>query len=147
MNERFIILLEKFFDKQISTEEKSELDQIIKDNENLRKEFEEQKKIKEVLNKMKMKNPGREVWDGYWFGIYNRIERGLAWIAISIGAVIIFGFASIRVVEALIQDSEMPAIVKVGIVVLFFGILVLLFSLIREKIFSSKNDKYKEIQR
>jgi hypothetical protein len=147
IDEKFIVLMEKYFSNEISNEEKGEFNQLLKSNNELRTEFEEQKRIKEVLNKMKLKNPSREVWDGYWMQIYNRIERGIAWVVISIGAIIFFGYASYEIVNAIIKDTEVPVIAKVGIALLVFGGLILLFSIIREKIFTSKRDKYKEIQR
>ncbi|GBD86426.1 hypothetical protein BMS3Abin03_00346 [bacterium BMS3Abin03] len=147
MNERFIVLIEKYFAKELSDKEKSELETLLNDNPKLKEEFEEQKRVKEVLTKMKLKNPSREVWDGYWMGVYNRIERGIAWILISIGAIIFFAYASIEAVNSFIKDTQTPPLVKIGIGILIFGILVLLFSLIREKFFITKRDKYKEVQR
>jgi|SRR3989304_7124987 len=147
MNERFIILVEKYFDNVLSAEEKNEFEHLLNSNPELKNEFEEQKKIKEVLNKMKLRNPSRDVWDSYWMGVYNKIERGLAWIAISIGALIFFGYASFEAVNAFINDTTTPPLVKVGIGILIFGVLILIFSLLREKIFTHKRDNYKEIQR
>ena len=147
MNERFIILLEKYFENELTDSESQEFETLINSNTKLKQEFEEQNRIKEVLRKMKLKNPSREVWDGYWLGIYNRVERGIAWIAISIGAIIFFGYASIVAVHSFINDTQTPPIVKVGISILVFGTLVLIFSLLREKFFTSKQDKYKEVQR
>ena len=147
IDQKFIALMEKYFSNEISGEEKKELDQLLKPSKELHSEFEEQKRIKEVLNKMKLKNPSREVWDSYWLGIYNRLERGLAWIVISVGAIIFFGYASFEIVNAFIKDTQAPMLAKIGISLLALGGLILLFSLIREKIFTSKRDKYKEIQR
>ncbi len=147
INEKFIVLTEKYFSDELSKEEKIELERMLKSDSQLQSEFDEQKNIKEVLNKMKLKNPSREVWDSYWMGVYNRIERGIAWVVISIGALIFFGYASYEIVNAFIKDTQAPVLAKIGISMLVFGGLILLFSLIREKIFSSKRDKYKEIQR
>ena len=74
MNERFIYLIEKYFDNELSIDEKTELNSLIQ-NEDLKNEFEEQKRVKEVLSKMKLKNPSVEVWDKYWVGVYNKLER------------------------------------------------------------------------
>ena len=147
MNEKFIILQEKYFDDELNAEEKVEFNNLLETSADLKKEFEEQKRIKEVLRKMKLKNPSREVWDSYWMGIYNRIERGIAWVVISIGALIFFGYASYEVVNAFINDTQAPPLAKLGISLLIFGTLILIFSIIREKIFTSKRDKYKEVQR
>ena len=147
MNERFIILIEKYFDNELSATEEKEFEKLLNSDPNLKTEFEGQKKIKEVLKKMTLKNPAKEVWDSYWLGVYNKFERRLAWIAISIGAIIFFGYAAIETVNAFIKDTHTPPIAKVGIGILIFGVLVLLFSLLREKFFTSKRDKYKEIER
>ena len=82
-----------------------------------------------------------------WENTYNRLERGLAWLAVFMGALFLIGFASVEFVNQLYADNTTPAIIKVGTVSLVFGLLVLLFSVIREKLFTYKNDKYKEIQR
>jgi len=146
MNERFIYLIEKYFDGELTSEEKSEFDSLLLD-ENLKNEFEEQKRVKEVLNKMKLKNPSAEIWDRYWLGVYNKVERGLAWIAISIGVLILIVYGSIGAVESFLADTQTPGIVKLGISALVIGGLILLFSVIREKLFIGTRDKYKEVQR
>lgn len=147
MNERFIYLTENYFDENLSPAELKEFEEMLAENETLASEFQEQKNIKEVMAKMKMKNPSAEVWDGYWMGIYNRVERGLAWVAVSIGALIFLGFMSYEIVNAFINDTETPGLVKFGIAAMTFGFLVLLFSVVREKYFTHKKDRYKEIQR
>ncbi len=147
MNERFIYLLEKYFENGLSAEEESEFNSLLNSSKILKGEFEEQKKVKEVLNKMQLKNPSKEFWDGYWMNIYNRFERGAAWIAITIGAIIFFGFAAYEAVKSFIIDTQTPGLLKFGIGIMIFGLLVLVFSIIREKFSVYKKDKYKEIQR
>ena len=147
MNERFIYLLENYFDKNLSEIEENEFLDLINNDPKLKHEFEEQKKVKEVLSKMMLKNPSREAWDGYWLGIYNRIERGIAWIVISIGAIIVLSFIAINVVEKLFETESIPVFYKAGIFLLMFGFVILFISLVREKFFKMKNDQYKEIQR
>jgi uncharacterized membrane protein len=147
MKERFIYLVEKYFDKEITSDESNEFNRLLSENEELKKEFDEQKRIKEVLSKMNLKNPSKEVWDSYWISIYNRLERGLAWIVFSIGAIIIFAYTAVIAVEKFLEDTQTPIILKFGITFLVIGLVILIFSLLREKIFSQKRDKYKEIQR
>ena len=147
MNDRFIYLMENYFDKNINESEEAEFFDLVNSNGELKKEFEEQKRVKEVLSKMMLKNPSQEIWDSYWLGIYNRIERGLAWIVISIGAILLLGFSVVKFIETLYFDSTVPLIMKIGIYSILFGLVILIVSLFRERIFSFKHDKYKEIQR
>ncbi len=146
MNEQFIYLIEKHFDSTLSPDEKNEFNLLLQ-NKDLKNEFEEQKRVKEVLNKMKLKNPSAEIWDNYWVGIYNKLERGIAWIAVSTGFLVLIIYGSIEVVEKFLADTQIPSIVKFGISTLVFGGLILLFSVLREKFFTNIRDKFKEVQR
>lgn len=147
MNNRFIYLTEKYFSGDLDENEKNELKLLIGNNEKLKSEFEEQKKTKEILAKMKLKNPSEEVWDKYWEGIYNRLERGIAWIIISIGAILVLGYSAFESLEKLFADNQISPLLRIGILLLVAGGIILIVSLIREKFFKMKNNKYKEIQR
>lgn len=146
-NDRYIILAEKHLDGDISEAEKDELLQFLEENPELKLEIKEQKKIKEVLKKMTLKNPTKEFWDEYWLNIYNKFERKLAWLLISVGAIVLFGFSAYEAITELLKDTSAPPLVKFGLLTLVIGFIVLTVSLSREKLFSSKRDKYKEIQR
>lgn len=147
MKERFIYLNEKYLDGDITADEQTELDSILSSDSELKEEFEEQVRIKGVLRKMKLKNPSVEVWDSYWLGVYNRLERGLAWILVSVGAIILIGYGAFEAISEMLKDTSTPGFVKIGISTLVTGGVILLFSVIREKLFTRKHDKYKEIQR
>jgi hypothetical protein len=147
MNEKFFYLLERYLRNELTAAEQSELDDIIRLNPELQSEINEQKKIKEVIKKMQLKNPPGEFWDKYWLGTYNRAERKLAWLLVIIGAVIVFTFAAIEAVDQFLKDMQTPLVVKIGIAVLTSGIVILLVSVIREKFSTYRKDQYKEIQR
>lgn len=147
MNEKMIYLLEKNLDQSASEDEVKEFVDLLNSDPALKKEYEEQKRIKGVLNEMKLKNPSVEIWDSYWLSIYNKVERGIAWIAISLGVFILLTYIAVTAVEHFFADNTTPLVVKIGIAALVLGFLLLLFSVFREKLFTYKHDKYKEIQR
>jgi hypothetical protein len=147
MDNRFFLLAEKYLNNELSAAEKEELNTILLKEPKIKEDLEEQKKIKEVLNKMTLKNPSKEMWDGYWLVIYNRIERGIAWVAVSVGFIIVAVYGVIQAVESFLNDTQIPGIIKFGIAVLVIGVIILLFSVLREKFFTHKKDKYKEVQR
>ncbi len=148
MNEnRYIKLTEKYLANEITKAELEELNSILSKDKKLKEEFEEQKKVKEILRKMELKNPSQEIWDAYWLSVYNRIERGLAWILISIASIILLSYAALQEIDRLLADTTTPTIIKYAIFAFILGAVILLVSLLREKIFTLKKDKYKEIQR
>ncbi len=147
MKEREIYLFELALEGELNSEEQNEFNQLLETNPQLKFEYDEQKKIKGVLMNMSLKNPGKEFWDGYWLSIYNRIERGIAWILISISAIIIAGYGIFEAITNLLADTNIPGFMKISIIVFVIGLAILIFSLIREKLATRKKDKYREIQR
>jgi len=97
---------------------------------------------------MKHKEPPDEAWENYWSRVYNRLERGLSWILISIGAMILLFYGGFKAVESLVKDPAVAILLKVAILVLLAGLVILFVSVVRERIFTYKKDKYaKEVKR
>ena len=97
---------------------------------------------------MKYKEPPDEAWERYWSKVYNRLERGLSWILISIGAMILLFYGGFKAVESLVKDPAVAILLKVAILVLLAGVVILFVSVVRERIFTYKKDKYaKEVKR
>lgn len=96
---------------------------------------------------MELKKPPKEAWKLYWASVYNRLERRIGWILLSIGAMIILFFGGYKMVEGIIQDPSTPLLLKAGILVFLGGIVVLLVSLIREQLFVRKRERYKEVEK
>jgi hypothetical protein len=147
MTERFFYLLEKYLQDNLSVKEKEELEDILRKDPSLKEELAEQKRIKEEINKMQLKNPSNEFWDKYWLSVFNKAERKFAWLLVIIGAIIIISFAAIEAVDQFLKDMQTPLVLKIGIAAFTAGMVVLLVSVVREKFSTYKKDQYKEIQR
>lgn len=140
-------LINKYIDKKLSDKEKAKLQKLIKKDEKLKNELKEFDEIKEVMSMLKTQDPDKE-WEIYWSHLYNRIERGIGWIITSIGTVLLLTYAGFQFVKELIIDPELALYAKIGILALILGIVILFVSILRERIFISKTDKYsKEVKR
>ena len=144
---RFQVLLVKAVDGELGDKEKIEFEQLINQAPEFRIEWEQHKKIKEVTQSMKFKSPPIEIWDGYWGNVYNRLERGIAWILFSLGFAILLTYGAFKVVEGILADSSLVGILKVAIIAVLGGLMLLVVSVVREKVFLYRKDPYKEIQR
>jgi len=136
-----------FIDKELSTKEMLEIKKLIDREKLYRDKYNELMKLKEVTSDMKFKKLPDMYWDEYWHHIYNRIERGISWILISIGAIIVIFFALWGFVNELITDQQLNPILKIGILILLLGAIILLISVIREKLMVRRLDKYREVER
>lgn len=104
-------------------------------------------RLKEVTAGMTLRRPPDEVWDSYWGGVYRRIERGIGWILTSVGAIVVLSYGVWQAVRDLVADATLPVVIKVAILALIVGLIVLLVSVIREKLFVRRRDPYKDVIR
>jgi ferric-dicitrate binding protein FerR (iron transport regulator) len=134
-------------DGELADADRAELDRFLAGDERLRKEWTQLGRVKEVTKTMAYREPPDEIWDDYWTSVYNRTERGIGWILASIGAIVVLGYGIWIGLQELLADTDLPAFLKLGIFALLLGGLVLLVSVIREKLFTRGKDPYKEVQR
>ena len=147
MTEREQLLIARSLEGSLSADEQRELDELMAARPEVRREVESLRSVKEVTMELRFKKPPEEMWARYWAGVYARLERGVAWVLISIGGALVLAVATYRLVEALVQDTAMPLIMKLGIVALVLGGAILLVSVVREKWFLRKSDRYREVER
>jgi hypothetical protein len=145
--ERFQQLLMGAVDQELSAAEQEEFEKLIQQNSDFNEEWTKFKSMKEVLVTMKFKNLPEKTWDNYWLNVFNRLERGLAWILVSVGSVILITFGLFKAVEEMFQDQHLILIVKGAIIAVLAGLVILLVSVIREKLIVRRSDPYKEVKR
>lgn len=145
--DRFQLLLMGAIDNELTPEQWAEFQHLLRQNRARADEWKHYQQLKEVTQAMKFKSPSPEVWDNYWTRVYNRIERGIAWIVFSIGAIILLTYGIFKAVEAIIADPQLEGIIKIGIIAVILGLVILIVSVVREKFFIHKSDPYKEVQR
>ncbi|MCG8607792.1 hypothetical protein MJD09_22760 [bacterium] len=145
--EKFQTLVMKAVDGEITEGERAELQKLVDSSPEYKHELEQYKKLKEVTQEMKFRSPTEEVWDRYWLNVYNRLERGVAWIIFSIGCIILLTYGGFKAIEAIIADPNLKSIVKIGLVLVIGGLAALIVSVVREKLFVLRKDPYKEVQR
>lgn len=147
LSERELFLVNKAIDSMLSQQEAEELRQLFAERPEVQREYESLKSVKEVTMELKFKQPPEETWDRYWAGVYSRLERGIAWLLISIGAAVVLAIVGYGAVMKLLEDTSTPLAVKLGVGALLLGGAVLLVSVLREKLIMGKTDKYKEVIR
>ncbi len=136
-----------YLDGELSPKEAEQVRKNIEADERYKKAMQSLLEIKEATSEMKLKKLPEMYWDDYWKHVYNRIERGISWILISIGAIILLSFGVWQFFKSVLDDQSMHPILKAGIFILMIGILVLIVSILREKLMIRKIDKYRGVER
>jgi ferric-dicitrate binding protein FerR (iron transport regulator) len=145
--ERARHLMMAALDGELSRQEQADLERLLRDDPALRAEWQRLQRVKEVTTTMSLREPPREVWDRYWLGVYQRFERGLAWILVSFGAIVVLSWGSWEVLRELWNDQQLPVLVKAGSFALVVGVVILAVSVVREKLFVYRTDPYKDVIR
>lgn len=152
MTEREEILITKAVDGTLTEDERGELERLMSAKPELRAELKSMQSLQEVTMDLKFKKPPEETWDRYWAGVYARMERGFAWLLVSIGGALLAGFAIHQwmtkvIIEGFMKNAEVPPYVTIGVAALSLGLAVLLVSVLREQLISRKSDKYRKVVR
>ncbi len=137
----------KKLDGVITAEEEQQLHQHLETCQQCAQDFKQIYQTKEVTQSMKRQLLPEMAWEDYWSHLYNRLERGIAWILISIGLILILGYAAVDFVVTVVFNPKMGLVERVGITALILGGIILFISVLREKLMTRKVDKYREIQR
>lgn len=140
-------LISSYHDGELDREERKEVEEHLAKCEECRRAYEELSRFEEVMGKMQLKKPQKEMWEVYWNTVYNRLERRVGWILLSIGGMILLFFGGYKAIEGIIQDPSTPVLLKVGILTVLGGVVVLLVSLLREQVFVHKRERYKEVEK
>ena len=126
---------------------RQQLDALLATDPALAAEWRQLNQLKELTEMSMISNPPEEQWGIYWRSVYNRLERGLGWILVSLGATVLITYGLWEAVNELLADTETPGFIKLAVLALATGSVMLLISVIREKVFVRRNDPYKEVKR
>jgi ferric-dicitrate binding protein FerR (iron transport regulator) len=146
-HERVRDLMMAALDDEVGAAEHAELLARLDADPELRGEWERLQHLKELTKMSKISTPPEEVWGNYWRNVYNRLERSLGWILVTLSAVVLAGWGMWEGLTALLADTGVPLFAKVAILALGLGGVILLFSVIREKLFTYRHDPFKEVER
>jgi predicted anti-sigma-YlaC factor YlaD len=105
------------------------------------------KKLKEITDGVAFVEPEDRVWNDYWRGVYNRVERGTGWILFSIAAISLLMYGGFELIEGIIENRTVGVLMKVGLLALIGGLATLLVSVTRERLYFWSRDRYKDVRR
>jgi len=103
--------------------------------------------IEAITDEVTLVEPEDKLWQDYWGGIYNRIERGLGWIIFSIAAILLIIYGGFRAIEKMLEDPAVELIFKIGLLLLLVGLAILFVSVMRERIYFWSKDRYRNVRR
>jgi hypothetical protein len=140
-------LLSAYVDGELDAEQVARVEAHLAENQESRSEVDRLRRLKEVTGSMRLVEAPDEEWEIFWDNIYNRTERSLGWFALTLGAVIVGGFGLYEFAKSLFETDALPWFVRAGIFTLCGGLLLLLVSVIRERIYVRRRSRYDKVKR
>lgn len=141
------ILITGLVDEEITDKQKQDLFAHLESCKVCQATYESFVQLKKETSEMKFNKLPEVYWDEYWTHVYNRIERGLSWIFVSIGLIILLGYGSYQVMQDFYLNPDEPILIKMGVGLLTAGMIILFISVLREKLMIRKVDKYRSVER
>ncbi|MCC5934049.1 MAG: hypothetical protein LAT75_06185 [Candidatus Cyclonatronum sp.] len=146
-SEKLQYLMMAALDGGLNTKEQAEFEALLQADERARLEFETLKRNQNSMKNLKLTEPTPEFWDAWNQQLFTRIERGAGWVLFTLGALVVLLYGAWMMLEELLADPELAWWLKAAVVMLVTGTLILLVSLVRERWFLHKQERYKNIIR
>jgi predicted anti-sigma-YlaC factor YlaD len=140
-------LMMGYLDGELNDQQKSRFESHLQSCSDCAAEFEQFKRLKNITDSVALAEPEDAMWQQYWSGVYNRIERGIGWILISVAGIALLIYGGFRAVEAFIKDPTVEVLLKVTVLAFIAGLAVLFVSILRERLYFWKKDRYKDVRR
>jgi anti-sigma factor RsiW len=140
--EQFKLTMMAYIDGELSDEQRALFEEHLETCESCRTELDSYQGLERELSEMTFADPTDQELETYWQGVYNRIERGAAWVLVSIGVIFLLSFGAFKLIESFIASGEVALALKIGVVCLIFGLVVLLVSVVRERLTICRTDRY-----
>lgn len=141
------LLMTAVLDGEADTDQRQRFAELLAGDAALQQEFDELKSLKELTMNNKQQDPDKALWQSYWSGVYRRLERGVGWVLMSAGLIMLLMYGGWEFAREWLTSPDIPLWVKFGGVFAGSGMIILFVSILRETLFHHKNERYKDIER
>jgi len=136
-----------YLDNELTDEQRRQFEEHLAGCSECTGELEQFRKLKSITDEVTLVEPEDRLWQDYWGGVYNRIERGVGWIVFSVAAILLAIYAGFKMIEEIVKDPTIGMLLKAGLLALILGLAVLFVSVARERIYFWSKDRYRNVRR
>ena len=131
-------LMSGYLDGELRPEERARVDSHVETCHVCRQEFASIKQLISTSSGIAVAAPPEEVWETFLDGVYNRLERRTGWFLFVIGAVGLIALA----IYYFVTEPFASAFQKTFLAVPAVGFSILFVSVLRQRLFAAKTDRY-----
>ena len=131
-------LMSGYLDGELDADEEARFQHYVAENPDFRRELDEMETLISAASEMKAETLPDDVWDTFLDNVYNRLERRTGWTLLILGAAALAGLGVYWFVIVPWASFEMKILAALPI----GGLFILFGSVLRERLFILKTDKY-----
>ena len=139
-------LLMGYIDEELAATERAEVASHLMGCAACRKEEASFRRLSEMTESIQFVEPTEGEWRAHWEGIYNRLERGVGWILLSLGAIILLLYGAYHLLVDFMMNGAYSIILRAGVGLATAGTAVICVSVVRERLRLFRVDRYEEVE-
>ena len=91
-----------YLDDELSDEQRQAFEEHLKTCRDCSGELAEFRRLKRITEDVALVEPEDRMWQQYWGSLYNRMERGIGWILLSVAGIVLIIYGGFKTIEAII---------------------------------------------
>ncbi len=131
-------LMSGYLDGELEPDEQQRFLRYVEERPEFKRELEEMETLVSAASEMEAETLPDDVWDTFLKNVYNRLERRTGWTLFILGAASLAGLGLYWFVLAPWASLEMKIVAALPL----GGLFILFGSVLRERLFMLKTDKY-----
>lgn len=139
-------LLTGYVDGELEAADRELVDAWLGADERAREELARLVRLKAFTDHLALREAPAEAWDGFSARPSVRAERSLAWSLLCLALLLLGIYLAPRLL-AFLTAGALPLLLRLGVLAAGGGLLVLLISVLRERVFARKHDRYDDVVR
>ena len=140
-------LLMGYLDDELSPDETKKIESHLAECKECAEELERYKKLNDIVQPLDFISNEDRLMENYWGKGVRKIERKLAMFFLFAGLSVLAGFGLVQMTLKVWYATDIPLLIKISIFASLAGGVALLLSILREKLFLSKKQRYSDIRR
>ena len=139
-------LLSAYVDGELDAEHRDLVESWLADDPRVAEEVDRLVQLKSFTDHLVLREAPREAWDDFQADLGGRGGRDVGLLLLLVGVGVVGGYALLRL-GAMLLTAAIPVVLRLGVFIGGAGLLVLLITVLRERLFVRKRDRYDDVVR